>query len=122
MCPYTYLPSLQNSMIVRQLAQHADIPRRVAEEANRILGTRPPSVEALRTMSYTFAVVKEALRCVQAQCRHLLDNIHPVCLRSETANHTAELEAVVRDLFSIWRVQLRRLIPHALQLLADRRV
>eukprot|EP00891_Asterochloris_glomerata_P007930 jgi/Astpho2/7930/Aster-x0790 len=51
-----------NSMIIRQLAQHADIPKRVAEEANRILGTRPTSVEALRTMPYTFAVVKEALR------------------------------------------------------------
>ena len=56
---------LQNSMIMRQLAQHADIPKRVAEEAEQILGTRAPSVEALRTMPYTFAVVKEALRCVQ---------------------------------------------------------
>lgn len=60
-----YVLPLQNSMIIRQLAQHADIPKRVAEEANRILGTRPPSVEALRTMPYTFAVVKEALRCMQ---------------------------------------------------------
>ena len=61
------MPPLQNSMIVRELAQHAEIPKRVAEEADRILGARPPSVDALRTMSYTFAVVKEALRCVQLQ-------------------------------------------------------
>ena len=72
-------------MIMRELAQHADIPKRVAEEADRIVGTRPPSVEALRTMSYTFAVVKEALRCAQLQ----RSNHHAYIMRSSCWLHTS---------------------------------
>lgn len=48
------------------LAQHPDVFARVREEADRVLGARPPTAQDVTKLEYTAQVVKETLRLYPA--------------------------------------------------------
>ena len=55
-------PALTMSWIWYLLATHADQARKVAEEADEVLGRRLPTFDDLNRLRYTSSVVKEAMR------------------------------------------------------------